>query len=101
MVHAKTCSVPSPATAPRYRPRRSRTKEQTLTNLGSVLSVCYGETQELDYLNQAIEAFQSSIDATPAGSEPLPARLDNLGAALDDRFGVTHDRNDLDRAIKV
>lgn len=76
-------------------------KGATLTNLGAVLSVCYDEIHELDYLNQSIDAYQRSIDATLAGSDLLPARLDNLGAALDRRFDVTRDRTDLDRAIEL
>ena len=76
-------------------------KGTTLTNLGAVLSVCYDETHELDYLNQSIDAYQRSIDATLADSDLLPARLDNLGAALARRFDVTHDRTDLDRAIEL
>lgn len=72
-----------------------------LTNLGTHLMHVYHRTDDMQHLQQAIEAHRESIAATDASSSLLPARLDNLGASLAERYDDTRAWADLHESVAL
>ena len=78
----------------------SEYKAGSYTNLGNSLLEYYRYTQELTYLNRAIEAFRKSISLTPPDSLMLPSRRNNLGNGLRSLYEYSGKLTDLEQCIE-
>jgi tetratricopeptide (TPR) repeat protein len=72
-----------------------------LSNLGSALRTRFERTGRLADLDQAIQAAQNAIAATPTDHPYRAGYLSNLGSALQARFERTGRLADLDQAIQA
>jgi hypothetical protein len=72
-----------------------------LSNLGLILRLSFGRTQELRYLEESIDATRQAVAVTTDGHPRRPLFLANLGVALQARYLATDNPADLDDAIAV
>ncbi|KAI0383374.1 CHAT domain-containing protein [Hypomontagnella monticulosa] len=70
-----------------------------LNNLGKTFYDKFLETNSTEYINEAIRAYQESVNATQEHHSKMPSRINDLGGMYTDRFLRTGDIRDVDKAI--
>ena len=74
---------------------------ELFTSLGNALWARYSHSHDVQDLEQSIHIWEAARDEIPDDSPEWPGCLRNIGVMLAERFAITGERADIDRALDL